>query len=80
MSVVFCVFFELSFIFCRTIINQMPSQEPKNCIFQTPVANLVDLQQRIRYKIMEMNNNPITLENVMRNFHRRVLKCIDEGG
>jgi hypothetical protein len=25
-------------------------------------------------------NNLMMLENVMRNFHRRVFKCIDDGG
>jgi hypothetical protein len=29
---------------------------------------------------MEMNNNMMMSENVMKNFPRRVLECIDEGG
>jgi hypothetical protein len=38
------------------------------------------LQQRIQHKIMEINNNLMMLENVMRNFDHRGVKCIDEGG
>jgi hypothetical protein len=52
-------FFELNFVFCGIIINQLLSQ--------------VNNKQLL-------NNNPMMFENVMRNFNRRVVKCIDEGG
>lgn len=52
----------------------------KNNIFRTPILNLNDMQQRIEQKCMEINNNPVMLQNIIRNFERRILKCIDLEG
>ena len=40
----------------------------KSKIFQTPVANLENLQQRIIQKCLEMNNNPIYVRKCFRKF------------
>jgi hypothetical protein len=52
----------------------------KNSIFKTPVLDLVDLRQRIENKIVEINNNPLTLQNVIRGFRRRAILCIEKDG
>jgi hypothetical protein len=53
----------------------------KNSIYNTPINDLAELQNRIRMKIDQINEDPVVLEHVIRNgVRRRATLCLQQEG
>jgi hypothetical protein len=53
----------------------------KNSIYNTPINDLAELQNRIRMKIDQINEDPVVLKHVIRNgVRRRATLCLQQEG